>query len=119
MADFYHRTEVRDITGHCNSLLFNPDDFPEAIFLKRGSTCFVRYASKAYFSDLMTQVGAGCHPQSGCADLRSADSLVLVVGGGSCVGGGRGASPATCGRGLIAQVQQRVGGRGEQGKARE
>ncbi len=56
MADFFHRTEVRDITGHCNSLLFNPDDFPEAVLLKRGSTCFVRYASKAYFSDLMTQV---------------------------------------------------------------
>jgi hypothetical protein len=56
MADFYHRTEVRDITGHCNSLLFNPDDFPDARRLKRGSTCFVRYASKAYFSDLMTQV---------------------------------------------------------------
>lgn len=56
MADFYHRTEVRDITGHCNSLLFNPDDFPDYRRLKRGSTCFVRYASKAYFSDLMTQV---------------------------------------------------------------
>jgi hypothetical protein len=56
MSDFYHRTEVRDITGHCNSLLFNPDDFPDYRRLKRGSTCFVRYASKAYFSDLMTQV---------------------------------------------------------------
>lgn len=56
MADFYHRTEVRDITGHCNSLLFNPDDFPDFRRLKKGSTCFVRYASKAYFSDLMTQV---------------------------------------------------------------
>jgi hypothetical protein len=61
MADFYHRTEVRDITGHCNSLLFNPDDFPDFRRLKKGSTCFVRYASKAYFSDLMTQVGVWAH----------------------------------------------------------
>jgi hypothetical protein len=67
MADFFHRVEVRDITGHCNSVLFNPDDFHDAWALKRGATCFVRYASKAYFSDLMTQVcvcggggGVGC-----------------------------------------------------------
>lgn len=69
MADFYHRTEVRDITGHCNSLLFNPDDFPDFRRLKKGSTCFVRYASKAYFSDLMTQVCAQqAHTQTASTD---------------------------------------------------
>jgi hypothetical protein len=65
MSDFYHRTEVRDITGHCNSLLFNPDDFPDYRRLKRGSTCFVRYASKAYFSDLMTQVSSSRRREGG------------------------------------------------------
>eukprot|EP00775_Hariotina_reticulata_P005631 gene5631-5870_t len=56
MADFYHRVEVRDITGHCNSILFTPDEHLDWSRLRRGSTVFVRYAAKAYFSDLMTQV---------------------------------------------------------------
>eukprot|EP00879_Flechtneria_rotunda_P008613 GHRR01009025.1.p1 GENE.GHRR01009025.1~~GHRR01009025.1.p1 ORF type:complete len:215 (+),score=50.31 GHRR01009025.1:357-1001(+) len=57
MPDFFHRVEVRDLTGSCNSILFSPDqDIMEYWRLKRGSTVFVRYATKAYFSDLMTQV---------------------------------------------------------------
>lgn len=56
MADFFHRIEVRDITGQCHSILFSPDQQLDYWNLKRGSTVFVRYASKAYFSDLMTQV---------------------------------------------------------------
>lgn len=59
LPDFFHRVEVRDITGHCNSVLFNPDQNLEYTQLARGSTLFVRYATKAYFSDLMTQVRDG------------------------------------------------------------
>jgi hypothetical protein len=57
MADFFHRVEVRDLTGHCNSVLFSPDQHMNYAQLRRGATVFVRYAAKAYFSDLMTQVG--------------------------------------------------------------
>lgn len=57
MSDFFHRVEVRDITGETASILFSPDqgslDFRQ---LQTGSTVFVRYATKCYFSDLMTQV---------------------------------------------------------------
>jgi hypothetical protein len=56
MADFFHRVEVRDLTGHCNSVLFSPDQHLDYGQLRRGATVFVRYAAKAYFSDLMTQV---------------------------------------------------------------
>jgi len=59
MADFFHRVEVRDITGHCNSILFTPDEHLDWSRLRKGSTVFVRYAAKAYFSDLMTQVRGG------------------------------------------------------------
>lgn len=82
MADFFHRTEVRDITGHCNSLLFNPDDFPEYRRLKRGSTCFVRYASKAYFSDLMTQVSSNSSDGCCCGSaVRGHRGKVVDPGG--------------------------------------
>lgn len=57
MPDFFHRIEVRDITGQCHSILFSPDQQLDYWQLKIGSTVFVRYAAKAYFSDLMTQVG--------------------------------------------------------------
>jgi hypothetical protein len=56
MPDFFHRVEVRDLTGHCNSVLFSPDQHLDYSQLRRGATVFVRYAAKAYFSDLMTQV---------------------------------------------------------------
>jgi len=84
MADFFHRTEVRDITGHCNSLLFNPDDFPDYRRLKRGSTCFVRYASKAYFSDLMTQVGG----RAAAAEWLTPGSVFVGEHGGTQGQGG-------------------------------
>lgn len=56
MPDFFHRVEVRDLTGHCNSVLFSPEQGLDYASLRRGATLFVRYAAKAYFSDLMTQV---------------------------------------------------------------
>ncbi|KAF8072789.1 hypothetical protein HT031_000449 [Scenedesmus sp. PABB004] len=56
MADFFHRVEVRDLTGTSASVLFTPDQRMNYGQLRRGCTLFVRYAAKAYFSDLITQV---------------------------------------------------------------
>lgn len=55
-----HRVEVRDISGAVHSVLFYPTgglfDFGE---LRAGSTLFVRYAQRCFFSDLSTEVSDG------------------------------------------------------------
>jgi hypothetical protein len=57
MPEFFHRVEVRDITGETTSVLFSADEYSfDYRKLRCGHTVFVRYASKCYFSDLMTQV---------------------------------------------------------------
>lgn len=57
MPEFFHRVEVRDISGESTSVLFSSDEYSfDFRRLKCGSTVFVRYAAKCYFSDLMTQV---------------------------------------------------------------
>jgi hypothetical protein len=57
IADFFHRVEVRDVFGEQASVLFNPGEMtfnPHS--LKVGSTLFVRYAQKCFFSDMSTEV---------------------------------------------------------------
>lgn len=63
MHEFFNRCEVRDITGETTSCLFGDNNAGLFNFrdLRAGSTLFVRYACKCYFSDLSTQVGrSGC-----------------------------------------------------------
>ena len=59
MHEFFNRVEVRDIAGETTSVLFGNEagslDFRE---LRVGSTLYVRYAAKCFFSDLSTQVSA-------------------------------------------------------------
>ena len=53
-----HRVEVRDLAGDIRSILFYPDEnasYFDWQQLKAGSTIFIRYAQRCFFSDLATE----------------------------------------------------------------
>mmetsp|Transcript_6367 Transcript_6367/g.14131 ORF Transcript_6367/g.14131 Transcript_6367/m.14131 type:complete len:224 (+) Transcript_6367:65-736(+) len=55
-----HRVEVKDMNGEVHSVLFYPEPHtPAAAFnysdLQAGSTLFIRYAQRCFFSDLATE----------------------------------------------------------------